>query len=99
MTIEATSRKRQIVTEFRQAEILTAATHVFGSKGFEATRMEDIAVAAGLAKGTLYLYFDSKDAIYEATVEQAVAELSELTEKHLSVATGLSGQLGAFITV
>ena len=65
----------------RRVEILKAATQVFGQKGFQATRAEDIAAAAHMAKGTLYLYFESKEALYTATVTEAVRELrAELGE-------------------
>ncbi len=99
MANSAEHRKRQVVTEFRRSEILNAATNIFGNKGFEATRMDDIANAAGIAKGTLYLYFRSKDAIYQATVEQAVAELSAMTEEQVAAVADFAGKLTAFIAV
>jgi AcrR family transcriptional regulator len=92
-------RKHQVVAELRRAEILAAATKVFGNKGFEATRMEEIAQAAHLAKGTLYLYFRSKDAIYQATVQQALAQLAELTRQHVELEPSLPGKLAAFVRV
>jgi AcrR family transcriptional regulator len=92
-------RKQKIVAEFRRSEILAASTKVFGTKGFEATRMEDIAKAARLAKGTLYLYFDSKDAIYQATVRQALVELAALTEQQVQKESTLAGKIAAFIRV
>lgn len=95
----AVDRKQKIVAEFRRAEILAAATKVFGNKGFEATRMEEIAKAAKLAKGTLYLYFDSKDAIYQATVRQALTELATLTEEQVRKEPTLAGKIAAFIRV
>jgi AcrR family transcriptional regulator len=64
-----------------------------------ATRMEDIAKAARLAKGTLYLYFQSKDAIYQATVQQAVTKLAALTEERVRKESDLAGKLAAFISV
>src|SRR6266567_8671848 len=80
-------RKRQVVAEFRRSEILSAATKVFGSKGFEGTRMDDIAEEADLAKGTVYIYFQSKDEIYEAVVEQVVTEIVALTAEQVALAT------------
>lgn len=50
----------------RPAEILEAALTVFAARGFAATKLEDVAAAAGVSKGTLYLYFDSKTALFEA---------------------------------
>jgi AcrR family transcriptional regulator len=92
-------RKRQVVAEFRRSEILSAATKVFGSKGFEGTRMDDIAAEADLAKGTVYVYFQSKDEIYEAVVEQVVAEILALTEQQVALATDFAGRLRAYIAV
>jgi AcrR family transcriptional regulator len=95
----AADRKQKLVVEFRRSEILDAATKVFADKGFEATRMEEIAKAAQLAKGTLYLYFDSKDAIYQATVQQALSKLAALTEEHVRKESQFAGKLAAFIAV
>ncbi|GGA66191.1 hypothetical protein GCM10011507_17210 [Edaphobacter acidisoli] len=91
--------KARVLTAFRRSEILAASTRVFGNKGFEATRMDDIAHEAGLAKGTLYLYFKSKDAIYKATVQHALAELRELTHEHVARESTFAGKFAAFIRV
>jgi AcrR family transcriptional regulator len=56
----------------RPAELLDAALAVFAEKGFAAARMEDIAGRAGAAKGTLYLYFPSKEAVFEALVRTMI---------------------------
>lgn len=61
--------------------------------------MDDIAKAARLAKGTLYLYFQSKGAIYQATVQQAVTKLAALTEERVGKESDLAGKLAAFIAV
>jgi AcrR family transcriptional regulator len=55
--------KRRVVkpTEERRRDILEAALASFGSKGFNETTVDEIAQAAGVAKGTVYLYFDSKE--------------------------------------
>ncbi len=55
--------------EERRTLLLNAALDEFDEKGFSQARMDDIAKRAGIAKGTLYLYFDSKDALFEALVE------------------------------
>jgi AcrR family transcriptional regulator len=47
--------RRQVLTDLRRSEILTAAIKVFGKKGFAATCVDDVAAAADIAKGTLYL--------------------------------------------
>jgi AcrR family transcriptional regulator len=56
-------RARALAAETYQDEILRAAERVFAERGFMATKISDIARAAGLATGTLYNYFDSKDEI------------------------------------
>jgi AcrR family transcriptional regulator len=58
--------------EARPAEILEAALAVFAEKGFAAARLDQVAKAAGVSKGTLYLYFDSKEALFEAVVRSAI---------------------------
>jgi AcrR family transcriptional regulator len=60
----------------RPAEILDAALAVFAQKGFAATKLDDIAAKAGITKGTIYLYFDSKQALFEALARQSVARRS-----------------------
>lgn len=57
------------VTEERKAQIIEAATAVFAEKGFYEARMDDIVEASGLSKGSLYWYFDSKDAIISAILD------------------------------
>ena len=99
MVQTAAERKHRIVSEFRRREILEAATKVFAAKGFDAARMDDVAEAAGLAKGTLYLYFSSKEAIYESAVEQAAATLAALTDERVAKASGFSEKIAAFIAV
>jgi AcrR family transcriptional regulator len=58
--------KKEIVTAFRTREILAAARQLLDQRGLEAMTMEEIAAAAGVAKGTLYLYFQSKDDLIQA---------------------------------
>jgi AcrR family transcriptional regulator len=68
--------------EDRREQILDAAGEEFGAKGFDATRMDDVAHAAGIAKGLLYKHFASKDALFEALIDRQgevyVAELRRL---------------------
>ena len=59
--------------EARPQEILEAALAVFAEKGFSAARMEDISQRAGVTKGTIYLYFDSKEALFKALVRESLA--------------------------
>lgn len=57
----------------RPDEILTAALDEFIAKGFDSARIEDIAAQAGLSKGAVYLYFDSKEALLRALIERELA--------------------------
>jgi len=71
------------VSEQRIAQILEAATAVFAEKGFDRATMEDIADAVGINKATIYLYFDSKDALIRAIAEALFArELAGLRAAH-----------------
>jgi AcrR family transcriptional regulator len=71
--------KPRLTREARRETILDAATEVFGRLGFEATRMEDVATAAGIAKGLLYKHFSSKDALFQALIDrQGLAYAAEL---------------------
>lgn len=61
----------------RRETILRAATEVFTERGFSEARLADIARRAGVAAGTLYLYFDSKEAMVRAIAEDSQRELLE----------------------
>jgi AcrR family transcriptional regulator len=61
---------RSDVSEERKNQILNAAEQVFTKKGFDQTRMDDIAGETGLSKGTLYLYFKSKDDLIIAILDR-----------------------------
>ncbi|AXS81163.1 TetR/AcrR family transcriptional regulator [Dechloromonas sp. HYN0024] len=78
-------RKRR--KEARPAELLEAALGLFVEKGFAATRLEDVAARAGVSKGTLYLYFDNKDALFKAVIQEGIvpvlAENEALAAKHI----------------
>ncbi len=56
----------------RPQEILDAALAVFAERGFAATRMDDIAQHAGVTKGTIYLYFDSKEDVFKSLVRESI---------------------------
>jgi AcrR family transcriptional regulator len=61
---------RPNVTDERKNQIINAAEGVFTEKGFDAARMDDIADQTGLSKGTLYLYFKSKDDLIIAILDR-----------------------------
>lgn len=61
----------------RPHEILEAAMGVFAEKGFARTRMDDIARKAGVTKGTIYLYFENKEAVFEQLVRESIGTALE----------------------
>jgi len=66
---------RQRRKETRPQELLDAALDLFVEKGFTATRSEEVAQRAGVSKGTLYLYYPSKEELFKAVVRQNLANL------------------------
>ncbi len=70
--IDTTQNRWKRRKEERPEEILDAALQLFTEKGFSATRMIDVAKQAGISKGTLYLYFESKEAIFTEVVQQRI---------------------------
>lgn len=57
----------------RPAEILAAALEVFAERGFQAARLEEVAKRAGVSKGALYLYFETKADLFRAVVTDAIS--------------------------
>jgi AcrR family transcriptional regulator len=58
----------------RPGEILEAALSIFAEKGYAAARMEDIAARAGVTKGTIYLYFPSKEEVFKSLAREHVGQ-------------------------
>lgn len=70
MSTSPPPRKRR--KEARPSELTAAALGLFVEKGYAATRLEDVAQRAGVSKGTLYLYFDSKEALFKSVIQEGV---------------------------
>jgi AcrR family transcriptional regulator len=68
--------------------IVSAARKLFMTRGFEAVSIDDIAVAAGIAKGGVYHHFSSKQAIFEAVLDRVQAELASQLNSRLAANTG-----------
>ncbi len=64
----------------RPTQIACAALQVFSEKGFAATRLEDVADRAGVAKGTIYLYYSNKHDLFEAVVKDALSSVIGVVE-------------------
>ncbi|EST39511.1 hypothetical protein N566_01560, partial [Streptomycetaceae bacterium MP113-05] len=62
----------------RREEILGAAVRVFARRGYAAARIDDVAREAGIAKGSVYLYFDGREQLLHAAFEEIAARSTEL---------------------
>ena len=74
-------RRRKLA---RPGEIAAAALELFTERGFAATRLDDVAHRAGVTKGTLYLYFKNKDALFRAAVRAFVLPELERAEEQVA---------------
>ena len=85
--------------EARAPEILEAALAAFAEKGFAGTRMDDIAKRAGITKGTIYLYFKSKEELFKALARQSIGErIAAITERLQGADGPAAEQLGFVLT-
>ncbi len=73
LTERAEPAKRERRKEARPGELLDAALDLFVEKGFAATRAEEVAARAGVSKGTLFLYFPSKEELFKAVVRENIS--------------------------
>ena len=79
---------RQRRKEARPQELLAAALELFVERGFKASRCEDVAARAGVSKGTLYLYYPSKEELLKAVVRE---NLGTLIREGGDIASGFEG--------
>jgi AcrR family transcriptional regulator len=79
--------------EARPAEIVAAALEVFVEGGFAATKLDDVARKAGVTKGTLYLYFESKEALFKAVVRETIVPVIAQGEALAQSFTGSAREL------
>jgi AcrR family transcriptional regulator len=83
-----THRRWQRRPQARTEEILDAAHQVFGESGFARAKVDDVARLAGVSKGTLYLYFDSKETLFREMVRAKIVTLLAESEALLEVHVG-----------
>ena len=81
----------------RAAEILEAALSCFAEKGFAGTRMEDIAERARITKGTIYLYFESKEEVFKSLARQSIGAQIENVMSYVNGFSGSSIELLRFV--
>jgi AcrR family transcriptional regulator len=81
----------------RPQEILDAALTVFAEKGFAAARMDEVARRAGVTKGTIYLYFPSKEELFKSLVRVAIGDTLEQVSGFASTYEGSARELLVFV--
>lgn len=84
------ARPRRRRKAARPAELLEAAIEVFAEKGFAAARLEEVARRAGVSKGTAYLYFPTKEALFKAAIREVVVTRLEMSEREVEEWQGSS---------
>lgn len=84
--VKASPRKRR--PDARPGEIIEAALELFSERGFQATRLEDVAARAGLSKAAIYLYFEDKTALLKAVVEATVGVRVHAAKATVAAAAG-----------
>jgi AcrR family transcriptional regulator len=98
METDSQSRtRREVITEFRNSQILEAARHVFAQRGFAEASMDEIAQSAGLAKGTLYLYYRSKQELYHAALREGLFALCNELEREVDLAPTLARVIETYV--
>jgi TetR/AcrR family transcriptional regulator len=85
--------KRERRKEARPGELLAAALDLFVEKGYAATRVEEVAQRAGVSKGTLFLYFSSKEELFKAVVRENISGRFAEWGEELSTFEGSSEEL------
>ena len=90
---------KQEAREQRRRQIVNAALATFATRGYDKSTMEDVRVAADVSKGTLYLYYDSKEVLFAAVVEAMFEDLLAYLEQaaNESQAATAAGQLEAYL--
>jgi AcrR family transcriptional regulator len=101
LQVAAQPTKRELVTAFRTKAILAAAQRVMELRGVEAATMDEIAAAAGVAKGTIYLYFKGREELVQAILSQVgetiLRELAAIVESAASPTAKLDAIVALFL--
>ena len=97
MSITARPTKAAVVTDFRRSQILDAARESFARYGLVGSTVDGIAKRAGMAKGTVYLYYRSKDEILRQLLHQDLAQLREGTVPLIAGPGAIEDKLGRFL--
>src|SRR5258706_6804614 len=90
---------RAVIVEFRRETILDAALRAFARSGFEATSVDAIAAEASIAKGTVYLYFESKAEIYLSAIMHVANKLYAETKSRFAVLPTCKEKIEQYIRI
>lgn len=85
--------KRELQKEARRSAIIEAALEAFTQQGFTATKLDEVAERAGIGKGTIYLYFDSKENLFEEVVREKLFPIRDAAEAYVANFTGTASEL------
>jgi len=95
------SSRRSLSPETRRAAILSAALEEFTARGYEGARLDDVARRAGVAKGTIYLYFADKESLFQELVRSMVSPvlgvLTQLRDVDISARHLIETLLNTFV--
>ncbi len=92
-TMASDKPRRRRRKEARPGELVEAGLQEFAEKGFAAARLEDIAARAGVSKGTIYLYFSNKEALFQEVVRTHVIPIIDQDEALLEGFEGPTREL------
>jgi len=85
--------------EERPRQIIEAALDIFSERGLVAARLEDIAKAAGVSKGTIYLYFPNKEALFCEMIRQMIGDsIAQAQDRYATSAESATDQLREYMT-
>jgi TetR/AcrR family transcriptional regulator len=96
-TVSPRPEKTERRKEARPGELVAAALDLFVEKGFAATKAEEVAKRAGVSKGTLFLYFPSKEELFKAVVREHVGSTIREGLEELKAFVGTSSELVSFL--
>lgn len=91
--VEEIRGKRTRRKEARPGELLEAALDLFVERGFAATRADDVAARAGVSKGTLFLYFQSKEELFKAVVRENISGRFKLWNTEFETFAGSTSEM------
>src|SRR5689334_16399242 len=90
------AKRLRLQRERRIERILTASQTLFSTRAYDEIAIEDLATAAGMSKGLLYHYYESKRDLYVATVAHVLRQMTHFTDLSPDLHAGLSQMLSLF---